>query len=321
MSNLRIQFLVAAHTQPAFVARLCDHLAATPGAEVMVQWDCATAPPRPWPGRADLRPTRSPCGWGSGAQLDALLDSMRELATARFDWLVVLSGQDYPVRAGRELREHLATTPHQLFLAPEDGPVAPPRTPGAPSHSYLHDRYFYRYSWIPHRAWSRMPAGARRVVGAGLQRTVHALAPAGRVRVQRRPDNAFSPGIGVRADTTPFTAARPCRKGSDWFAMSRVVFDDLLAQVSAAPEVVEHFRRSYCPNESFFHTLLLPAWEDANAGHNLHHIRFVGERAHPETVRAADLDAIVESGVFFARKFDPADVALLDRIDRELLRA
>ncbi len=316
---MRIQFLVAAHTQPAFVARLCDRLASTPNAEVVVQWDCATPSPTPWSARAEVRPTRAPCGWGSGSQLDAMLDSMRSLADARFDWLVVLSGQDYPIRGGRELADHLAATSHELFVALEDGPVTPPRTPGAP-HSYLQDRYFYRYSWVPQGAWSRLSPAARRVVSAGMQRTMRRLSRSGRVRVQRRPGNTFSPGIGVLTTATPFTAARPCRKGSDWFALSRVVFDDLLEQVAASPDLVEHYRRSYCPNESFFHTLLLPRWETANAGHNLHHLRFVGERAHPETVRDADFDELVASGAFFARKFDPADVALLDRIDCELLR-
>jgi len=316
---VRIQFLVAAHTQPTFVARLCDRLAATPDAAVVVQWDCATQPPGRWSGRAEVRPTRAPCGWGSGSQLDAMLDSMRALADARFDWLVVLSGQDYPIRSGRALADHLAATSHQLFLAPENGPVSPPRTPGV-EHSYLHDRYFYRYAWLPQRSWSRMPRAARRVVSAGMQRTVRTLSPSGRVRVQRRPDNAFSPGIGVRTTTSPFTAARPCRKGSDWFVLSRPVFDDLLRQVAASPDLVEHFHRAYCPNESFFHTLLLPEWEAANAGHNLHHLRFVGDRAHPETVRDADFDDLVTSGAYFARKFDPTDIALLDRIDCELLR-
>jgi hypothetical protein len=139
------------------------------------------------------------------------------------------------------------------------------------------------------------------------------------VRVQRRPRNAFSPGLGTRVRNPPFTDARPCRKGSDWFALSRRVFDDLMDEIRRAPELVEHYRHTFCPTESFFHTLLLPRWNDTNAGHSLHCIRFVGERPHPETVTASELDRVITSRAFFARKFDPADRALLDRIDAELL--
>ena len=137
--------------------------------------------------------------------------------------------------------------------------------------------------------------------------------------MQRRPGNKFSPGIGVAAREHPFTTDRPCRKGSDWFLISRPVFDDLLDQVASSPELVEYFRHCYCPNESFFHTLLLPRWEARNAGQNLHYLRFVGTGAHPEIVGEADWDALDDSGAFFGRKFDATDTALLDRIDRELL--
>lgn len=316
---MRIHFLVAAHRDPNLLSRLCARLLDTPNSAVTVQWDCAN--PRPVLDGdldVDLRPTREPCEWGSGAQLDAMLTSMRALETAPFDWLVVLSGHDYPIRPLDELAGMLADTSYELFLEPEDGPVL--LDDGAEC-DYLRDRYGYRYHWLPQRWWSRLPDGSRRVVGAGLQRTARTLARNGRVRVQRRPANVFSPGIGTRVQRDPFTVERPCRKGSDWFLLSRPVFDDLLRESEASVDLLEHFRHSYCPNEAFFHTLLLPRWDHANAGHNLHYIRFVGDNAHPETVRDHDWAEVVGSGAFFARKFDASDGALLDRIDRELLRA
>src|SRR5439155_8913270 len=111
----------------------------------------------------DLRPTAAPCEWGSGAQLDALLGSLGALASAPFDWLVVLSGHDYPIRPVQELGPFLSATSDELFLEPEDGPVvAPDDAPGATE--YLQDRYFYRYHWLPQRWWSRLPESSRRLV-------------------------------------------------------------------------------------------------------------------------------------------------------------
>jgi hypothetical protein len=306
---VRIQFLVAAHRDPDLLARLCERLLEAPGAAVTVQWDSAR--PQPTLRRdldVDVRPTAAPCEWGSGAQLDAMLGSFRALAGSRFDWLVVLSGHDYPIRPVRELAPFLHESRYELFLDPEDGPTG-----------YLHDRYFYRYHWVPQRWWSRLPESSRRLVSSALQRSVHTFSRNGRVRVQRRPGNVFAPGVGLRARSTPFTEARPCRKGSDWFALSRAAFDDVVCTADGSSDLVEYFRHTYCPNEAFFHTVLLPRWDAVNAGHNLHYLQFVGERAHPETIQNRDWDALVGSGAFFARKFDASDVALLDRIDRELL--
>lgn len=316
---MHVQFLVAAHRDPSQVWRLCERLLDAPGSRVIVQWDCASPIPDVPPSLdVQLLVTRAPCEWGSGRQLDALLDSLHALEHEDFDWLVVLSGQDYPIRPMCDLVAQLEETPYAAFLqTPEGGFVPEPTSTRAPL-SYLQQRNFYRYHWVPQRWWSKLRPGAQRVLSAGLQRSIRAVTRERTVRVQRRP-RGFSPAVGVRARWHPFGPDRPCRKGSDWFALSRPVFDDLLAAVSASPEVVEHFRHTYLPTESFFHTLLLPCWESANAGANLHYRRFEPGRAHPEILGERDWGDFVRSGAFFARKFDPLDTVLLDRIDVELL--
>jgi hypothetical protein len=317
--SVRIQFLVAAHKEPAFLSRLCERLLDTPGSAVQVQWDRARPTPRLLSHPAlEVRPTRAPCEWGSGLQIDALVDSLQTLAPRSFDWLVVLSGQDYPVRPLPELAAFLEDTDHRLFLRMEDGPAGTPDV--TPVSEYLQDRYYFHYRWISQRWWSRMSPGVRRAIGGGMQSTVRALSRHDAVRVQRRPDNVFSPGLGRRVRQPPFTDARPCRKGSAWFALSRPVFDDLLVQLRDSPDLIEHYRRTYCPDESLFHTLLLPRWEADNGGHDLHYLRFAGARPHPEMVTEDDWDDLVASGAFFARKFDPSAIELLDRVDRNLLQ-
>jgi Core-2/I-Branching enzyme len=317
---LRIQFLVAAHKNPEFLARLCQRLLDVPEAAVRVQWDCATRPPEfPRAIDVDVRPTRAPSEWGSGRQLDALLDSLRSLCSASFDWLLLLSGQDYPIRPVHEVSELLASTPHRLFLDTGTGDVVHPPARHEQVLTYPQERYFYHYHWLPDRIWSMLGPQLKRGVGAGSKRFVDAVARGRAVRVQRRPENRFSPGLGVRDRKNPLTRERPCRIGSDWFAISRAVFDDLVEQIEGSPDLVEHFRHTYLPTEAFFHTLLLPRWATENAGHNLHYLRFMGANAHPEIVVEGDWYALVESGAYFARKFDATDVALLDRIDRELL--
>jgi hypothetical protein len=319
---MRIRFLVLAHDHAPMLWRLCARLRATPGATVTVQWDSETPLPELPDGLdIELRPSPAPSAWGDGAQLDAATAALRAQQGLSFDWLVVLSGSCYPIRPLGALAELLATTPHLAFLeTPEDGTVPAPDGAGDAPLMYLQRRYFFRYRWVPRRVWRLLPAWGRHVVEAGVQRAIRALTSERQVWMQRRP-RGFSPGIGRRVHDHPFTVARPCRKGSDWFAIARPVYDDLLAQLAAEPALVEHFRHTYCPNESLFHTLLLPRWEGVNAGHNLHYQRFVGHRAHPEVLGQADWDELVGSGCFLARKVDPSDAAFLDRVDRELLGA
>lgn len=316
---MRLHFLVVAHRDPVLVARLCERLLTVPDATITLQWDrAAGVPSLPTGLEVDRRITRAPCEWGSGAQLDAMLDSLRSLVTSSFDWLLLLSGQDYPIRPMHDLVEFLTSTSHLLFLeTPAGGTVKPPTAHDA-KWTYLQDRYFYRYRWVPQRTWSRLSPSAQRFVAAGMQRAVRGLAPRRSFRVQRRP-RGFSPALGTRTREYPFTPLRPCRKGSDWFAISRPVFDDLLEQIEASPDLVRYFRRTYLPIESFFHTLLLPTWESNNAGHNLHYRRFIEGRSHPEILDEDDWEQFVASGGFFARKVDATSSALLDRIDRELL--
>jgi hypothetical protein len=316
---LRLHFLIAAHANAELVVRLCERLLTAPDAGITVQWDCASgALSLPSDLGAEVRTTRAPCEWGNGSQLDALLDSLASLESHEFDWLIVISGQDYPLRPMTDLAEFLTRTPYRLFVETKEAGTADALNSTDEIGKYLRQRYFYQYYWVPQRVWSKLPPTAQRLVGAGLQRAVRGLVRGGALRVYRRP-RGFSPGIGVRARRTPFTPERPCRKGSDWFALSRPVFDDLLERVGASPEYVRYFQRTLMPTESFFHTLLLPTWESENAGDNLQYRNFVGQRSHPEILGEQDWEMLIACGEFFARKVDATSAGLLDRLDRERL--
>jgi Core-2/I-Branching enzyme len=219
-------------------------------------------------------------------------------------------------RFSTHFRHCLASTPHLLFLQTPKGGTVPPPAKHA-ELTYLQERYFYRYFWTPRRSWALLSPNMQRIAAAGLQRAVHAFPSGNVVRVQRR-TRGFSPAIAFRARHHPFAPTRPCRKGADWFVLSRPVFEGLQARTRAAPELVRYFRRTYIPTESFFHTVLLPTWESQNAGTNLHHRRFSGG-PHPDVLTEDDFAELRTSGQFFARKFDSSSAGLLNRIDRKLL--
>ena len=316
---MRIQFLVAAHRDPEFVWRLCTCLLRASDAGVMVQWDSGfDVPSAPQGLDVTVMPTRAPAGWGNRAQLDAVLDSLRALENKPFDWLIVISGQDYPVRPMAELEHLLVQTEHQLFVRlDEDETVAEPPT-RRDEWTFLHDRYLRQYRWVPQHWWSWLSPQLQRVLSGAAKVSVQTLSRSKWLRVQRRP-RGFAPGLGVAAREHPFSDARPCRKGSDWFALSRPVFDDLMqrdAGVGRAGRVLPphvHPDRVVRP-----HAFASEVGADEQRIEPA--VRAVpSQPAHPDTLTDDDWDDLVGSAEFFARKFDPEDLELLDRIDRELL--
>src|SRR5262245_46036309 len=107
---MKVHYLVTAYHEPQHLRRLCDHL----GKNVLVQWDSRS--PAPDLGSVSVLCSRAPISWGDGSYLRATLDSFEALDETPFDWLVLLSGQDYPIRPIEDLESHLATTSHALYM-------------------------------------------------------------------------------------------------------------------------------------------------------------------------------------------------------------
>ena len=61
--------------------------------------------------------------WGAGSQLDLHLRCFAWLLErVAFDWLVMLSGQDYPARPVAEVERDLAAAPYDAFVVGEPVP-------------------------------------------------------------------------------------------------------------------------------------------------------------------------------------------------------
>src|SRR5947209_2954967 len=142
----------------------------------------------------------SPVAWGEASQLAMLLRSMRwMLDRADFEWLVSLSGQDYPIRPVPQIEQSLMTNPVDGFIET--------RKCDRPALGGTVDEFAGRY----HFRWRRVP----RAMAAPLGR---AGARAGSlVRTRTMPSGHW---VGVRALRSPFDARLVCYSGSDWFTRS-----------------------------------------------------------------------------------------------------
>jgi hypothetical protein len=238
--------------------------------------------------------------WGEFSQLDMVLRCLRWVLTnSDFAWLVLLSGQDYPVRPIAEIEQWLRDADADAFI--ETARCDPPALRGRIDE--FTSRYHYRWRPLP----AKMATPVARIAARG--------GPF--VRSRRMSERAW---IGVRALASPFGPELVCHRGLDWFTLSRAAVEAVNRFVDVRPEVLGFYRRTPIPTESFVHTVLA---NDTRLRLSSDHRRWVAfdaeHRSRPRVLRMTDLESMLASGAHFARKFDETvDRAVLDEIDNRV---
>lgn len=322
---MRIGFLVLNHRRPAQLVRLLSALRSQlPGSPIVVHHDVfhgelPGALVEPF-GDTHLLTSGQRIFWGDSSITEVCCWSlawMREHLA--FDWVVLLSAQDYPIKPLAGLADDLARNgADAVFRATPVSEVA-----RAVERMDMRNRYLYHYR--PARAGRRgaRPHGAASVLRRGAGVLVFALNTVQPlVKLYRLPEG-MPYRFGWRARWTPFDSGRPCWKGSTWFALSRGALDYVLTYLAGHPEYADHYRRTMVPDESMFATIVCNAPELRVANRDVTYTRWANWRSgHPDTFRAADLSELVTAPQYFARKFDlDTDARILDDLDQFIAQA
>lgn len=208
--------------------------------------------------------------WGGYSQVQAMLGSLRRVLAAEpeFDKLVFLSAQDFPVLSNSGLKRELARLEGRELI--EAAPIGPDGWPVA-----------YRYQYFHREGGGR----AARYACALLNR---ALRLAGRTR---RLPGALEPW-----------------GGSAWWSLSRSCIAELLAELDKRPALPRFFRSVLCPDEMFFHTLLMNSrFRDRVLANNFRYVQWPeGGGRNPAVLTESDVERILASGAHFCRKLDHA---------------
>jgi hypothetical protein len=293
-----IAYLVLSHTEPALVARLADRLLrGDERCHVVVDHDRAGPPLDGLPAdpRLHRRLSARSGGWGGFGLVQAVLGAFgavrRELDP---DWVVLLSGQDYPAQPLAAVREHLAASGADAHMT-----VLREVTDGdGEQDRFWHARYFNRWMRLP-----RAPAMLPEPLRAKRRNLQHRVSMGQRHVFLWSLPRGSGTLVGVRRRRTPFGPGYPCWAAYQWLALSRHALGVLERELSARPELVALYRRSVIPDESLLQTLLLNAPDVRVAQPNLTFQRPAGlGDAHAADLELADLEAIVASGRPFARK-------------------
>ena len=223
-----------------------------------------------------------------------------------FDWLILLSGQDYPIQPLSAIESFLRTTDDDGLM--EYFPVdEPPQTLLASALQWDKnrgkERFFFRY---------------HRVTRSRLALSL--LYRLGQLFNNRQPwfNIVACPitggKIGLRVTELPFSR---CYAGSQWFTLSYPCIKYIDDFIKKHPDFVEHYRHTIIPDESFFQTILLNHPHFKISPNNRRFISWTSPTGGTVVLRNQDFENLIASEQHFARKFDTrVDSQILDRLDQ-----
>jgi len=306
VTHMRVAYLVLAHANPRHFARLVGALE-TPTACVFAHIDA----------KADLRLFAESCKssgsvrfctnrvdvrWGEFSLLQASLDLLIEALRSHdnFEYFVLLSGADYPLRSAQYIKAFLERHSGTQFMNLVKLPCIELNKPMSRLITYR-----FQYSLLP----------------GGLM-----LAKVDRLlrRWQLLPRLTRDP-VQHLGDLIPFA-------GSQWWALTRDAGEYVIAFVRDRPRVMQYFRNVIIPDELAIHTILgnspfrarirrgltYTDWSEGGESPSLIDMRHVLRFEAVNEVRGSG--PYGEGELLFARKFTDASEAVVHRIDRMIAR-
>lgn len=235
---------------------------------------------------AEYLTTPRPIVWGDFSYLESLLKVVEHAELGPRDWITILSAQDYVLRPLRDFENHLSSCgADALVERPED----------SAAERYLRRRYTARSFTVP-RMFRKRRYGRLVNLVPGL--SWHGQPHGG------------PPMLDVQRRKTPFSSGFHLHRGSDYFAINGSAARHL---INPPAGLRSYYSMTRIPSESFPQTVLANAPGVTVRPALLHYTRWAAS-SHPEWLGLADLDEMLTSQRWFARKFTESD-EVLDCLD------
>lgn len=291
----KLAFLILAHTDPVHLGRLCralDH-----DARIFVHLDAKVdmAPflAQSLPSSVRFIDDQVTVSWAAYSQVEATLRMMRAALSCGEDFshLVMLSGQDYPIKSMTTLHRHLAGRSQHEFIRFVDATDSP--------HYGVYFKHYWfmdAHAWLPRKLDRHLRHGVGRVLRLVLKKPM------------------------------PDCIGKVCW-GSAYWAITPLAARHVLDFIDTHPEYLRWARTSFAVDEHFFHSILgnsgllahtdgfCPATGPGNVTFqqaSLHLIHPSMRRVYTES----DLDALLATDKFFVRKLATGQSdALIQRLN------
>jgi hypothetical protein len=246
-------------------------------------------------------------GYGDFSHVDRYMAAVDWLTAegVQVDWLVNITGQDYPLRPLGQTEDEVAESGVDGFMEYWDA-LGP--------HSHWPARRVRSRYYFHHRRL--MPLTARQ------KRLLRPLQAVNRIQPLLRVHVSYGLAVGHRV-RTPFGPDLRLHGGSAFATLSWPVVAYLREYFERRPDVVEYFRGCLSPVEAVFQTIVCSSGQFNLVDDPKRYFDFRGsEFNHPKSLTADDLPLALASGAHFARKFDyERNPELLDILDAHIAEA
>ncbi len=307
---MRVCYLIQTHTNPPQTCRLIATLKkASPNCFILVSHDYTNCdfPSHLIENFSDvaLIPKLASGIRSDFSLVQAYLDAIAWLLEnqIQFDWLVNLSGQDYPIKHPTEFEAMLAARQDDGFVSYFD--ILSLDSPWGKEGV---NRHYYQY-WRPRfslRPWMKL-----------LLKPLEILI--NRSQTWLKINLAYGLSIGIKAKYHPFDENFRCYGGSYFQVISQraALFLHHHAQENTA--LIDYFSKTLNPDEAYQKTVLINAPSLNIANYQWMYDDFSGTKAgHPRTLNHTDYDKLIQANNYFARKFDSNQSKILDLLDNHL---
>ncbi|MBD2105047.1 beta-1,6-N-acetylglucosaminyltransferase [Leptolyngbya sp. FACHB-261] len=247
-------------------------------------------------------------GRGDFSTTQGYLDAVQWLLEHQieFDWLINLSGQDYPTQPLPKIEKFLAQTQYEGLI--EYFEVLSPQSQWRIHEG--HSRYFYQYwrSGYDLEEWQRLCIKPFRILFNYIQPWL-------------RLNSSYSLMLGTRAKV-PFNDSFRCYGGSHFKTLSRKCAEFVYESAQQNPDLVRYYQRTCVPEESFMQTVLVNSGRFKLCNDPKRYFDFLGSQdGRPRVLTAQDYPTLSQDNIHFARKFDlRQDRQIFDLLDARILQ-
>lgn len=221
------------------------------------------------------------CNWGGYSLVRAILQSIEEIISTQiaYDFVNLISGQDYPVKPVKEIHTFLNAHLGKSFVSVEKEDALDWWKGAEQRYKQFHltDMQFKGKYFI--QGWLNKLSKER---------------------------------------TFPLELKRYGSSDSSWWTISLAAAKYVLQYLKNNPKLTAFLQYTWTPDEFVMATVLMNSPLKAQViNNNYRYIDWSAGEAHPKTLDIKDFDKIIHSGMLFARKFDSnADDRIMVKIDQ-----
>ncbi|HYO21995.1 MAG TPA: beta-1,6-N-acetylglucosaminyltransferase [Flavisolibacter sp.] len=231
--------------------------------------------------------------WGRLGLIEPFLSGMKAVKNSpkKFDRIILLSGQDYPIKSNDYINRFFETSPHSVFINYFPIPNYEKWPGGDRGGWYRVDKYYFGNKWYQFLCSRSL----------NLLSTYIPF-------LRRKIPNGMKPYAG-----------------QTWWNLDMYALHYILAYHAKHPEYLKFHKNTFVADELYMQMIIGNSRDEKLlASIQNSEKRFTiwekPDSAHPKILRKTDLEAIMASDDLFARKFDEnIDSEILDLIDSKLL--